>query len=90
MKPVAAKTLLANVGRRIAELRVDRGLTQEALAEELGVTARWVQSTEAGGENLTLTTLAKFATGLGVPVAELFRAPTRAKARPGRPKRRTA
>lgn len=74
-----------SVGRRIAELRAERGLTQEALSEKLGVTTRWVQSAEAGGENFTLTTIARFANALKVPVAEFFTPPTTAKARPGRP-----
>jgi transcriptional regulator with XRE-family HTH domain len=68
---------------------VERDLTQEQLSEELGVTARWVQSAEAGDENLTLTTLARFANALRVPVAEFFTPPTKARARPGRPSRST-
>lgn len=75
-----------SVGRRIAELRAERGLTQEALSEKLGVTARWVQSAEAGGENFTLTTLVRFANALKVPVADFFAAPTTQKAQPGRPR----
>lgn len=90
MKPVQPARLLSNVGRRIAELRSERGLTQETLAERMGVTARWVQSAEAGGENFTLTTLVRFANALKVPVAEFFTPPTRAKPRPGRPSRSTA
>ena len=85
MKPVQPAKLLSSVGRRIAELRVERGLTQEALSEKLGVTTRWVQSAEAGGENFTLTTLVRFANALRTPVAEFFSVPTRPKARPGRP-----
>lgn len=86
MKPVQPAKLLSNVGRRIAELRSERHLTQEELSEKLGVTARWVQSAEAGDENLTLTTLARFANALKVPVAEFFTLPTKARARPGRPR----
>lgn len=90
MKPVQPEKLLSNVGRRIAELRSERDLTQEALSEKLGVTTRWVQSAEAGEENLTLTTLARFANALKVPVAEFFIPPTKSKARPGRPRRSTS
>ncbi|MBN9162159.1 MAG: helix-turn-helix transcriptional regulator [Myxococcales bacterium] len=86
MKSVQPEKLLSNVGRRIAELRSERGLTQEALSEKLGVTTRWVQSAEAGGENFTLTTLARFANALKVPVADFFVPPTKAPARPGRPR----
>lgn len=89
VKPVQPAKLLSNVGRRIAELRSERHLTQEELSEKLGVTARWVQSAEAGDENLTLTTLARFANALKVPVAEFFTPPTKVRARPGRPRRST-
>lgn len=77
---------MASVGRRIAEVRAARVLTQEALAEALGVTARWIQSAESGRENLTLSTLARVATALEVPVADLFVAPAAGKASPGRPR----
>lgn len=86
MKPVEPEKLLTNVGRRIAELRAARGLTQEALAEALGVTARWVQSAESGRENFTITSLARFANTLGVPVADLFVPPKGRKPGPGRPR----
>ncbi|MCL2776568.1 MAG: helix-turn-helix domain-containing protein [Polyangiaceae bacterium] len=86
MRPLAPDKLLSNVGRRIAELRVDGGLTQEALAERLDVTTRWIQSAEAGTENLTLTTLARFANALKVPITEFFSPPAKAKPRPGRPR----
>lgn len=90
MKPVQPARVLSNVGRRIAELRSERGLTQEALSQQLGVTPRWIQSAEAGGENLTLTTLVRFANALKVPVADFFVPPTRLKARAGRPRRATS
>jgi transcriptional regulator with XRE-family HTH domain len=78
--------LVASVGRRIAELRVERGLTQDGFAEKAGVSSRYVASVEAGGENLTLTSLARFARLLRVPPIELLRPPTRRNARIGRPR----
>ncbi len=59
--------LVRKVGRRIAELRRKAGLTQEALAEELGVGWRYVSRAERG-ENLTLQTMAKIANVFGVRV----------------------
>jgi transcriptional regulator with XRE-family HTH domain len=84
---VTQKGVLRDVGRRVAELRVARGLTQEALAERLDVAARWVQAVEGGHENLTLGTLTAFANALKVSMAGFFEPPTAPKARPGRPKR---
>lgn len=78
--------LLADLGRRIAELRVDRGLTQEGLAEKMRVTPRYVQSVESGVENLTMRTLAKFANALAIPIVSMFMVPQRPRPRPGRPK----
>ena len=84
---VTAKSVLRDVGRRVAELRLARGLTQEALAERLDVAARWVQAVEGGRENVTLGTLTTFANALRVSMVAFFEPPTTSKARPGRPKR---
>jgi transcriptional regulator with XRE-family HTH domain len=84
---ITQERVLRDVGRRVAELRLARGLTQEGLAERLDVAARWVQAVEGGRENLTLGTLATFATALKVSMAAFFEAPTTPKAHPGRPKR---
>ncbi len=88
MKPTDPDRLLRDLGRRIAELRAERDRTQEQLAEELGVTPRYVQSLEAGQENLTVKSLATLADALGVAVAELFKAPKSRAVRQGRPPRR--
>lgn len=87
MKPVDPARLARDVGRRVAELRAERGLTQEQLAERLEVSARWVQSIEAGDENLGLGTIAKLATVLKTQAIRFFEPPTTKPPRPGRPKR---
>jgi transcriptional regulator with XRE-family HTH domain len=82
------KTLKRLVGRRIAELRRLKGITQEEMAELLDVGSRYVSRAERG-ENLTLETLAKIANGLGVPARQLLDPPSKAarKVRPGRPRK---
>jgi transcriptional regulator with XRE-family HTH domain len=80
------RKLLRAVGRRIAELRAERGWTQEAFAEHYGASAKYAQTLELGSENLSLSTLARIARTLKVPVRELFAAPKTLKANPGRPK----
>ena len=87
MKAVDAETLRDSVGRRIAELRVVRGLTQEALAEATGFYTRYIQTIESGEVNLTLDSLARLATALKVPVGDLFHTPARAR---GAAKRRAS
>ena len=55
------------------------------MADRLAVTLRYVQRVEAGEENLTLESLARYANALRVPLEELFVAPEPSKKRPGRP-----
>ena len=85
MEPEDRKLLRA-VGRRIGELRADRGWTQETFAEHYGASAKYAQTLELGTENLSLTTLARIARTLKVPVRELFAPPRSLKANPGRPR----
>ena len=67
---------LRNLGRRVAELRISRGLTQEGLAERLRRDARYVQEIEGGRQNITVRTAALVARKLRVPISELFVVPT--------------
>jgi transcriptional regulator with XRE-family HTH domain len=79
--------VLGLIGRRLAELRTARELTQEQLAERAEVSARYIQRVEAGTENLTVRTLIKMSNALRVSLAELLVAPSAPRARPGRPQR---
>jgi transcriptional regulator with XRE-family HTH domain len=63
-----------DIGRRIAELRRERGLTQEQLAVKVGVTFQWLAQVEAG-RNVTVYTLVKMANALRAPLADLLVAP---------------
>jgi ribosome-binding protein aMBF1 (putative translation factor) len=80
-----------SVGRRVAELRRHRGLTQEELAVELGSTFQWVSQVESGSRNMTIHTLVKVANALGVVPTALFETPVAEsrKPRPGRPRKGT-
>lgn len=75
---------MRNVGRRVAELRAKRGLTQQKFAEVLDVRLRRVTDIERGRANLTLKALSQLAGVLKVLPAEFFSLPT-TKPRPGRP-----
>jgi transcriptional regulator with XRE-family HTH domain len=59
------------VGRRISQIRRERGWTQEDLAERLGVSVRYLQAVEAGQENLTLDSLTQLAARLDLSLGEL-------------------
>jgi transcriptional regulator with XRE-family HTH domain len=85
--PVNADRLISEVGRRLAELREARGLTQQALADDLGKSMRYVQAVEAGSENLTLRTIAAFASCLKVAPLAVLEPPAHKRRAPGRPKK---
>lgn len=85
MRRLDAERATADVGRRIAELRRQRGLTQERFAERLGIAANALQRIELGMQNLTIRSLVRLANGLGVPLASLFETPVSRAVRPGRP-----
>jgi transcriptional regulator with XRE-family HTH domain len=78
-----------SVGRRIAELRVERGWTQETFAQEADVSVGYVRRLEAGDENLTLSSMVRLANLLEVAPIELLKPPRSLAARRGRPPRVT-
>lgn len=63
-----AQPLASNVRR----LRIDRALTQEALAERVGCASTYLQSVERGEGNVTARMLGALARALGVEVARLL------------------
>ncbi|MFO0763045.1 MAG: helix-turn-helix transcriptional regulator [Byssovorax sp.] len=75
------------MGRKIAELRRGLGLTQEELAERLRMSIKNLQRIERGLQNLTIRTLVRMATALGVKTAELFATPTSRVVKRGRPRK---
>jgi len=88
VKTATPERLLKNVGRRIAEIRAARGLTQEQLAERLDVGVRYIQTVEAGSQNITLKTLVLFAAELRAQAISFFEPPSTKAPRPGRPARK--
>ncbi len=74
MRALDPERVAKDIGRRIAELRRERGLTQEQLAVKLRTTFQWLAQVEAG-RNATVFTLVKMANALKVPLAELLVAP---------------
>lgn len=82
--------LLRAVGRRVAELREVRGITQEQLAVLLDVTAGYVRQVERGVKNLSIRSLVVFTNALDATVADLFVPPTTPPRRRGRPRRRAS
>ena len=63
--------LLHVVGRRVAQARTDRGFTQEALAEAIGIEPVSLSRLETGDRALSLTTLGLIADALGLGLGHL-------------------
>ena len=67
-----ASSLKSIVGAQVREVRRSRGLTQEALAEQLDVTPRYLAGVERGERNLTLDSVDALAKQLGVEAKSLL------------------
>lgn len=59
-------------GMRLKELRLERGIAQEKLAELAGLDRTYVSQVERGRRNATLGTIHKLAGALGVQPSELM------------------
>jgi DNA-binding XRE family transcriptional regulator len=60
------------LGKNVAALRARRDLTQEGLAEKVGVSARYIQNVEAGENFPSLPTLVRLRAVLRCDWNELF------------------
>jgi transcriptional regulator with XRE-family HTH domain len=66
--------LQRRLGRNLRSYRRDRGLSQEAFAEVLGVHRTYMGGVERGERNLTLRSVERIAAQLGVDPVELLEA----------------
>jgi transcriptional regulator with XRE-family HTH domain len=65
---------LKTLGSRIAELRREKGLTQEALAEAMGVSRNHVADIELGTRNTGVWSLLLVCRALALPPSAVFEA----------------
>ena len=63
-----------SMGRRIQELRKQQGLTQQLLAERIGVSTSYIGHIERGTRVLSLETFASLCSALAVDPADLLQA----------------
>jgi len=63
---------LTMFGRKLKELRVRRGLTQEELAEKANLHRNYVSDVERGTRNISLVNIIALAKALGVKPGKLF------------------
>ena len=64
---------LVQLGQRIRDIRVQKGMTQSELAERSGMASNYIAMLERGERNPTYLTLLKIAEGCGVDICELFK-----------------
>ena len=64
--------VIEKLGLRIRELRKKNGLTQDALAENSGITGKYMGMVERGEVNVSVKVLESLSEELGVKVTDLF------------------
>ncbi|MDQ3678202.1 MAG: helix-turn-helix domain-containing protein [Actinomycetota bacterium] len=69
---VGAEEVQRAFGARLRELRVDRGISQEALASRSGLNRTYVGSVERGERNVSLVNIQRLAEALDAPPSALF------------------
>jgi len=61
------------VGRNVARVRDDKGLTQEKLAERSGFSQQYISGLERGQRNPTIVTIYELSKALGVNYLDLLK-----------------
>jgi transcriptional regulator with XRE-family HTH domain len=69
---VAPSSIKARFGTSVRELRNQRGLSQEELAERAGLHRNYIGGIERGERNIALKNIVKLAKALSVPSKDLF------------------
>ena len=64
--------VLVNLGKRLKDIRKEKGLTQEELAGKVGIHPTYVGKLEQGICNPSTNMLFKISRGLGVKLYDLF------------------
>jgi transcriptional regulator with XRE-family HTH domain len=66
------KIILIQFGNTLRKLRLEKGFTQEQLANELGVEISQISRIERGIINTSITNLYAISSALNIEVSELF------------------
>lgn len=67
------KKIITIIGTRIKELRTQKCLSQEALADLVGLHRTYIGSVERGEKAITISSAKKIADGLEISLSELFK-----------------
>jgi transcriptional regulator with XRE-family HTH domain len=69
---MAKRDVLKAFGLRVREIRVQKGLSQEALARLAGIDRTYIGGIERGERNAGIKNVWRIADALGIPAADLF------------------
>lgn len=72
MHKIRNEKVMAMFGRNVRRVRMDKGFTQEELAEGAGISQVQIARIEAGKINTSISTVVAIAKALGVKEGELF------------------
>lgn len=72
MHKIRNEEVMAMFGRNVRRVRMDKGFTQEELAEGAGISQVQIARIEAGKINTSISTVVAIAKALGVKEGELF------------------
>lgn len=64
---------MRSIGRRVRELREQRGLSQEAFADVVGVHRTYMGHVETGRKDFRLSSIGRIVDTLGITLAEFFK-----------------
>ena len=64
--------ITVELGKKIKQLRMKKGLSQEKFALEIGMDRTYFASVEAGKRNISICNIKKIADGLEISISELF------------------
>ena len=64
--------ILIRLGKQLKIIRKEKGLTQEQLAEKVGIHPTYVGKLEGGKSNLSTLLLFKISRALGVKLSKIF------------------
>ena len=65
-------TILMRLGKNLKKYRLEKNMTQETLAEKVGIHPTYVGKIESGKNNLSVKMLFKISRALNITLCEVF------------------
>ena len=66
-------TIQQEFGERVKKIRIQKGISQEKLAELAGLHRTYISSIELGKRNVSLQNIQALASALKIPIYQLFK-----------------